>query len=801
MRLLHRAAAFITALWVTLTGILPVCADTSSVVRIGILRDGPGEHAGDMLNLFQQEILQLTEGEFDVQFPEDKILDADWTVEGVRGALDRLFADPEVRIVLALGVLASHEVCSRDPIPKPAIAPIVIDADLQGLPQKDGASGVKNLSYIGFPHNIQRDITGFREIVPFDNVAVLFNEGLLDFMPDLAANARGILETIGIDPYLVPVGRSIDDVLKKLPPHVEACYLAPLHHLPPGGFDKLVRALIDRKTPSFSLMGRPDVERGVLASLNPDILPRLARRVALNVQRILLGEDAGTLQATIAATEQMTINMATARAIGVYPSWNVLTEAVLINERRDRVERIITLQSVVREAIASNLVLAAKETSVAAGRQEVGLARSNLLPQVDLSLLGAQIDKDRAESSAGQQAERTLSGSVVLNQTIFSEPAWANLSIQRHLQKSRESDRDILKLDIAKSATVAYLSVLRANTFESIQKENLRRTRANLQMARLREAIGTARPAEVLRWESELANNRKVVIEANAQRNLAEMVLNRLLHRPVEENFMTEEADLDDPQLLLSGGRLLDYMDNPWDFRILRAFMVKEALDRSPEILALDEAIAAEERGAASATRAFWLPTIGLQAEISNAFLREGAGSEFDVGGIPPALSGIFSEPEDLSWNIGISVRYPLFSGGAKFAERRRSLETLSALRLERAAAAEQIEQRTRSALHLAGASHAGIKQARLSAEAANSSLELVEDAYSSGAATILDVLDAQNNALVADEVAANAVYDFLIDLMEVERSIGRLVLQMEAAEREAFFTRLDAYFEQAVRR
>ena len=56
-------------------------------------------------------------------------------------------------------------------------------------------------------------------------------------------------------------------------------------------------------------------------------------------------------------------------------------------------------------------------------------------------------------------------------------------------------------------------------------------------------------------------------------------------------------------------------------------------------------------------------------------------------------------------------------------------------------------------------------------------------------------MLDAQNTAVVAELDAANAVYDFLIDMMEVGRAVGRFSVLMSGEERDAFFRRLDAYF------
>ena len=99
----------------------------------------------------------------------------------------------------------------------------------------------------------------------------------------------------------------------------------------------------------------------------------------------------------------------------------------------------------------------------------------------------------------------------------------------------------------------------------------------------------------------------------------------------------------------------------------------------------------------------------------------------------------------------------------------------LEQLRLDYESASDKIEQRIRSAMELARASRMGIGLARESATAAGKNLELVSDAYARGAVSIIDLLDAQNAALNADELATNSVYDHLIDLLEVERAVSRM--------------------------
>jgi outer membrane protein TolC len=72
-----------------------------------------------------------------------------------------------------------------------------------------------------------------------------------------------------------------------------------------------------------------------------------------------------------------------------------------------------------------------------------------------------------------------------------------------------------------------------------------------------------------------------------------------------------------------------------------------------------------------------------------------------------------------------------------------------------------------------------------------------VSDAYAGGTVSITTVLDAQNAALSSAESAANAVHDFLLDLMRVERAMGRFGALQPDAERQEFLTRLKALKEQ----
>jgi len=113
---------------------------------------------------------------------------------------------------------------------------------------------------------------------------------------------------------------------------------------------------------------------------------------------------------------------------------------------------------------------------------------------------------------------------------------------------------------------------------------------------------------------------------------------------------------------------------------------------------------------------------------------------------------------------------------------------------MQRDATAERIEQRTRATLHLIKASYPSIQLSKEASTAAHKNLKLVTDAYTHGALSILDLLDAQNAALVAEESATNAVFVFLIDLMNLQRSLGRFDLFLDEQGLDDWLRRLRNY-------
>ena len=500
------------------------------------------------------------------------------------------------------------------------------------------------------------------------------------------------------------------------------------------------------------------------------------------------GEDAGTLPTRVVVEERRTLNVRTATAINLFPPWQVYVESELIDNDVGTAGRELSLTSVVQEAVEVNLDLAAEGRFVAAGSETVRLVTSPLLPQLGVGLDGRVIDEALAGATPPFLAQRSLTGAAAFSQVLYDERLWANRSIEKSVQASRELDYTTLELDITLEAATAYLDVLRARTFERVQRENLSLTRSNLELAQIRFSVGAADASEVFRWQSEIARDRQVLIDAAARTRQNQIQLLRVLNRPLDEPFTTVETDLSDSSLVTSELELRPYLDNPLNFNRFLQFLAQEAIAVSPELQSLSALEAARARAYKSATRSFFLPSLSLDAGLSTFLTRGG------VTGDPPA--GSTGDISSTRWQVGLVLSYPVFTGLARSAEQGRAREELAEIQLQLEAAKNRIDQRLRTTAYQLGASATNIGLSRLSADAAASNYDIVREAYARGVGSIIVLLDAQRAAVVADQNAATAVYDFLIDLMQVERSVGRFYFFASPSDFQEFIQRLDAFFQ-----
>ncbi|MCD4722636.1 MAG: hypothetical protein K8S13_22675 [Desulfobacula sp.] len=127
-------------------------------------------------------------------------------------------------------------------------------------------------------------------------------------------------------------------------------------------------------------------------------------------------------------------------------------------------------------------------------------------------------------------------------------------------------------------------------------------------------------------------------------------------------------------------------------------------------------------------------------------------------------------------------------------AQKIKSLETKNQLKFIRNQIENKIAENIRLTLHETGVSFPTIDLSRLSASSSKKNLDLVVDAYSKGAVSIVELLDAQNDSLVANTMAENAVYNFFMDFINTERAAGWFSILMNSQQRKDLLQEFEAF-------
>src|SRR5690349_4180381 len=753
-------------------------------IRVAVVSDGPVARVKLTPEVLEREIANVAGAGLRILLPPEKRFAGDYSLDGATAVFERALADRDVDVVVTLGILTSQQAARRTSLSKPVIAPLVIDPILQGYPLKEGRSGRHNFTYVADFQSVATEVRAFHEIVGFKYMVALVDDSLLAALPALAGKATELAKVLNVRIDLVRVNSDVDAALASIPAGADAVYVTPLRFNDAQGRE-LARGLAQRKLPSFSVTGRSDVEAGLLMTTGgaERDTERLARRLAIMVQRIAQGEDPATFDVAFPTSQRLVINMQVAREIGFSPRWQYLVDAEQLHAEPGGAQPL-TLIEAMRAALEANPALAASRERLGSAQDDVRIARSELLPSLSASAARTRIDEDRA--SPLTQAEDTTSVGLGFSQVIYSERAWAGYSIAKSLGAAQEQSQRADMLDTLTNAAAAYLNVLRAKSVEEARRRNVENTRKNLEISRVREDVGLAGRFEFLRWVAQLARDKQTLLAAESSRRQAETEMLRILHRPASQPFSTVERGIDDPLTLVSSPRSQAFLDTPAKWAVFMEYAVHTALENAPEIQQASSVLEARQRALASAGRAFYLPDLALVSNGSKFTDKSGAGSL----SVPGA-------PDDESWSVSLQATLPLLTGGQRGAQRSQARHEVRASEADRLAAMDAIEARTRLVLHQTASSWPAIDLSREAQAAADENLANVTDAYARGAVSVTDLIDAQETALLNGLSATDAKYGFITEFIHVLRSMGDFEILLHPASREAWYSRVEAWFRQ----
>lgn len=397
----------------------------------------------------------------------------------------------------------------------------------------------------------------------------------------------------------------------------------------------------------------------------------------------------------------------------------------------------LTRAEAVAQALAANPQVKLSFEQVALLEGRIVEARADALPEISWNTLGMRSRDPGLLNSPNFDAfpqefrdalspipANAFSTALDFRQTLFSFKLGKALAAARIARRAGLQDvlraRQMTALDAIRS----YNQLLFAIEQLRVIQNNVQSMQSHLEYARNRRAAGAATELEVLRAEVDVENQRAEALRAENEVGAARATLNTVMLRPT-----TTPIDPTDTLSIVS-----------FDAEFEAA--VKEALTARPELqmLRLQEQFHDTLVDVAAAEAK---PSVDFTGSYGFAVRRPDN----------------FFQQEYVRWSAAVNIAVPLFDGrrtGGRVAQARAQRNTTTQ---QIAALENQVRLDVQSAFDALTLANRTIKAAELNVTQARRAAEMTEANYRLGAATQLDVIDAQQALRQAENIRNQSLY------------------------------------------
>lgn len=317
-----------------------------------------------------------------------------------------------------------------------------------------------------------------------------------------------------------------------------------------------------------------------------------------------------------------------------------------------------------------------------------------------------------------------FSTSADLRQTLFSFKLGKALEAARVARTAGDQDVQRARQLTALDAIRAYNQLLFTMEQQRVIRTNVQSKQTHVDYARNRRAAGVATELEVLRAEVDLENARAEAIRAENEVSGARALLNTVMLRPTSTPVVPTDT--------------LAVVPFASEFEAA----VKEALASRPEL----QLLRTQER------------VQSLLIDVAAADAKPSVDFTGSYGFAVRRPKNLF-DPDFSRWSAGINLRVPLFDGwrtAGRVAQARAQRNTVTQ---QIAALENQVRLDVQSAFDALALADRTIQAAELNVAQARRAAEMTEANYKLGAATQLDVVDAQQSLRQAENIRNQALY------------------------------------------
>ncbi len=374
-----------------------------------------------------------------------------------------------------------------------------------------------------------------------------------------------------------------------------------------------------------------------------------------------------------------------------------------------------TFHEAVERALRQNPQLVIATEEVARARALLEQVRAASLPTLTANGAYTRLDGDRVLNGNVIVGENQLTANLIAAMPLIAGKTWAQWAHAGDNVKLAERSAAEVRRQLALATGRGYLAVLTQRKLAEVTRTARDAARAHHEFAVARYKGGVGNRLDEVRAAQELATNESLMATASVQLLRAREALGVLVGGtgPIDAAEEPQLAEQDSLDQALAG------VDTRTDVRV--AMLRRDATHR--------------------VTRDSYTDYLPLLTGAIQPFYQD-----------PPTLT-----VPKTGWQAQLILSLPLFDGGFRYGQRRER----SALEREAAAQLDEILRQARSEVRVAVGSvresDRALASARDAARLAKEALALAATAYRAGAATNLELIDAERHARDADAQSALA--------------------------------------------
>lgn len=403
------------------------------------------------------------------------------------------------------------------------------------------------------------------------------------------------------------------------------------------------------------------------------------------------------------------------------------------------------LRRLIETALANNRDLRVAVLNIEQARAQYQVVRADQFPTVNAGVTGSRSPRV-GDSGTGGSISSTYTAGLSITSYEFDVFGRVRSLSQAQLAQflGTEEARKTVQISLVASVANAWLGLLADDELLAVTRRTLESREASMKLTQLKFDNGASSELDVRQAESLLEGARVALAQQTRQRAVDENALALLLGQPVPADALppvepprtgpTPMATVDSTVVVTTpsaAGVELAQTVLP----DLPAGLPSELLNRRPDIRQAEQQLIAANANIGAARAAFF-PRITLSTSIGSASTE---------------LSGLFKSGS-FAWSFAPQILLPIFDAG-------RNQANLDVAQVGRDIAVAQYEKAVQSAFRevadaLAGRATLGeqLRAQQAQAKAEETRTRLADLRYRNGAASYLDVLDAQRSLFTAQQ-------------------------------------------------